>query len=183
MKSVRVARRYATALMSAAEEMGSVDAVSADVELLGRVLRDSRELRMLLASPVITPAKKTAVLTEIFGGKVGTEAFTFIMLLIQKGREGILADMVEQFARLRDAKLGIIDVGVRSAVPLEKSQEKALADQIEHYTRKRVRMHPGVDASLKGGLVIQIGDHVLDGSAANQLKLLRKRFVAGTSLS
>src|SRR5262245_25260951 len=183
MKNPRVARRYALALMEAAEDGGVLDKTTSDVDLLSGVLRESRELKLLLASPVVTPAKKTAVLREVFGKILGNVTMTFLLLLVHKGREGTLEEVVEQFGRIRDQKLGIVTVEVKSAVPIDKQHEKVVSDRIERYLGKKVRMQLGTEPSLQGGLVIQIGDHVLDGSVANQLRLLRAKFVAGTARS
>lgn len=183
MKHVRVARRYAVALMTAAEESRSIDSVAADLQKVGKLLKDSRDLVLFLNSPVIPARKKALVLRELFENKVGKEVLTFFLLLARKGREDVIPDIVGQFAALLDQRQGIVDANVKAAFAIDKEQEQLLKKRLEAYTAKTVRMDIGIDESLKGGLVIQIGDTVLDGSVRHQLELLKNRFMAGGTLS
>lgn len=183
MRNVRVARRYAMALMTAATEQKNIDGTAADLELIGKLLRDSREFRRLLSSPVVSPARKKAVFKEVFEKRVAVETLRFVYLLIAKGREAILPDLIGQFENLRDEKYGIVNVDVRSAVEITGPQEKGLQAQLEKYTKKKVRVRFSLDTSIKGGLVVKIGDTVLDASVRHQLELLRERFVSGGPLS
>ena len=183
MKNVRVARRYAVALMQAAEEGGSIDTIAADLRNVEKLLKESRELLLLLTSPVIPARKKSLVLKEIFEKRVGKEVLTFFLLLTKKGREDVIPDVIGQFAILLDQRNGIVDASVKSAIAIDKEQEQLLKHRLEAYTAKSVRMNLGIDKELKGGLVIQIGDTVLDGSVRHQLELLKDRFMAGGTLS
>ena len=183
MKNTRVARRYAVALMTAAEESRSIDSVAGDLQWVGKLLKESRGLVLFLISPVIPARKKMIAFRELLENKVGKEVLTFFLLLARKGREDVIPDIVGQFGALLDERQGIVDARVKSAVPIEKEQEQLLKKRLETYTSKKVRMEFGIDKSLRGGLVIQIGDTVLDGSVRHQLELLKDRFVAGGTLS
>ncbi len=179
MKNPRVARRYANALMSVAEEQKSVDSVAADAALIGKILASSRELRLLLASPVISDVKKASVMKALFGGKINVVSSKFIDLLIRKHREGILQEVIDQYLTLRDELRGIMTVDVTSVTPLDRSQEESLARQLGKRTGKTVKLHMKEDAAIRGGLIVKIGDTVLDASVRRQLERLRDRF-AGT---
>jgi F-type H+-transporting ATPase subunit delta len=179
MKNTRVAKRYAMALMTASEQQKNIEGVAKDLDLIGKIMSESRELRLLVASPVVSPAKKRAVFNELFGQRVGKETLRFIGLLTSKSREAILSDVIEQFKVLHDEKLGVVNVDVRTTVELNYAQEKELRAQLEQRTGKKVRLHVTVDKSIKGGLVVRIGDTVLDASVTRQLELMRQRFVAG----
>jgi F-type H+-transporting ATPase subunit delta len=72
---------------------------------------------------------------------------------------------------------------VTSAIEFTPSQRKDLADELERYTRKKVRVRIAVDKAIKGGLVVRIGDTVLDASVRRQLEILRERFLSGGSLT
>jgi F-type H+-transporting ATPase subunit delta len=183
MKNLRVARRYARGLMAAAEDGKTVDRIARDLELIGQVLRDSRELRMLLASPVIAPGKKTSVFRELFERHVSPGTITFLSLLTAKNREDILPEIIEQFRVLHDELLGIITVEVTAAVELTPPQHQQLRAELERTTRKSVRVRFALDNRMRGGLVVRIGDTVLDASIRRQLELLRERLVAGGPLT
>ncbi len=181
MKHTRVARRYAVALMAVAEERKAIDSVATDLATIANTMTSSRELRLLIASPVVTSAKKRAVLREVFASRLGTEAMAFVDLLVTKQREQLLLEITEQFDALRDEKLGIVTADVSTAAELAPEQEKRLNSELERYTGKRVRLRVSLDRSIKGGLLIRIGDTVLDASVRRQLEVLKKRFTEGTA--
>ena len=168
MRNVRVARRYASALMAAGEEGKSLEAIARDLETVGRIVETSREFQLMLRSPVISPPKKIAVMQELFESRVGRETIIFMKLLVQKNREGYLPDVIEQFRALRDEKQGLVRIELSSAVTLSRDQ--------------RVRFNHVLDRSIMGGIVVRIGDTVLDGSVTHQLALLRERMAEGTSV-
>lgn len=183
MKNVRVARRYAGALMSAAEAAKAIDAVAADCEVIAAALNGSRELRLFLASPVVRAPKKKAVFHALFGTKLSALTGSFLDLLTVKGREPHLAEIIEQFGVLRDEKLGLVSVDVTSAVEFTPSQQSGLMRELERYTRRKVRVRIALDKAIKGGLVVRIGDTVLDASIRRQLELLRERLRDGGPLA
>ena len=177
MKHRKAARRYAMALMAVAEELGEVDRIAGDIDIVARTVRDSRELQLLLLNPIVPPGKKKAIVQELFAPRTGKETIGLINLLITRHREGILAETTEQFAALRDEKEGIVNVAVTTAGPLTPEQEKNLKTRLERYTRKSVRVRVSQDRSIMGGLLMQIGDTVLDASVRHQLELIRRRML------
>jgi F-type H+-transporting ATPase subunit delta len=179
MKHTRASRRYANALMGLALDGKSVDSVAADLEDIRSTLRQSRELRLLLGSPIVSVSRKGAVLKELFERRVRPITMAFISLLLEKHREYLLEHIVEQFLSQRDVQEGIVTAEVASTVDLTPSQRKELARELERYTRKRVRLQYSRDESLVGGLYVRIGDTVLDASVRNDLIRLRERFLVG----
>jgi F-type H+-transporting ATPase subunit delta len=179
MKNLRVARRYAGALMDIAEAGKNIDGTAGDLETIASALRESRELRLLTRSPVVSPAGKAGVFRAIFAGRIGDATMKFIDLVVAKQREQHLPEIIEQFFLLRDEKMGIVNVNVTSAVEFTPSQEKDLNNELERYTKKKVRVRITVDRAIKAGLVVRIGDTVLDASMRRQLELLKARFLEG----
>ncbi|HSQ76609.1 MAG TPA: ATP synthase F1 subunit delta [Bacteroidota bacterium] len=182
MRSQRVARRYAQALMSTAEELRLLDAIAADVETIGTTVRSSRELRLFLNSPVVSIPRKKTALHELFGNRISPATLSFLDLLVRKQRETLLPEILEQFAALRDEQKGIVDAHVATAVELTPQQLRALQIELERQTGKHVRLNVTADSSIRGGLVIRIGDTVLDASLTHQLERLREHFARGASL-
>ncbi len=183
MKNPRVARRYAHALIEVAGEQRSVDTVADDLTMIGRTLTGSRELRLLLASPVVPDRKKSEILKALFGSRIHAVTSGFIDLLVRRHREDVLQDMIDQYLALRDELRGIMTIDVTSVAPLEQKQEKALAGELGKRTGKTVRLRVTEDASIKGGLVVKIGDTVLDASVRRQLERLRERFKGTVKVS
>ena len=182
MVNVRVARRYAQAMVELAEQQHSVDLFASDLEMMREAINGSAELRLFLKSPIIGKVRKMEVLKLLFGGKVGETVFQFIGLLAEKGREDILSDIINQFFAIRDERQGILNADVRTAVDFLKEQTSQLQSSLESYSKKRVRIKFSVDKQLRGGFVARIGDTVFDGSIKRQLELLRERFVEATGI-
>lgn len=175
----RAAYRYARALLETAEETKTVDRVGKDLETIEDLIKGSRDFLLFLRSPVINTQKKKTVLTELFKNRLSAATFNFLLLLTTKNRETILPEIITQFYRLRDARLGIEHAAVRTPVPLTKDQEKKLTTALERVTKKRIQLQKILDPKVKGGVRVQIGDTVWDGSVAHQLALLRERFTKG----
>jgi F-type H+-transporting ATPase subunit delta len=183
MRNTRVARRYALALMTAAEGQKALENVSADIDVIGTMTKGSRDLRLLLRSPVISIPRKRTALHALLNGRVHPITLSFIELLTTKQREGILPEIAEQFSALRDERLGIVHVDVTSAVDLTPEQHTALTRALEQHTKKKVRVHAMLDPAIKGGLRIRIADTVVDATVAHKLERLHQRFILGTAVT
>lgn len=179
MRQYRVARRYAEALITAAEQQNLLEKVSGDCEMLQRLLTESRDLQVFLKSPVIKKDKKLTALREMFAKKLNALTMSFLELLAEKGREEVLADMLLQFFALRDDRLGIVNVEIKAATELSKDQHESIRKKFEGLTRKSVRLSFSLDKHLRGGFVARVGDTMYDGSVKRQLELLRERFAEG----
>lgn len=166
--------------MELAEEQNQLDRVVQDLELLQRTVKESREFFLFLKSPVIKKEKKKEVFAMLFGGKLGPLTLNGITLLIDKGRENILPQMIDQFFALRDARLGIVGVEVKAATELTTEQQNEIRRRFEGITKKTVRIALSVDKQLKGGFLARVGDTVYDGSVRHQLALMRERFHEGS---
>lgn len=180
MANIRVAHRYAEALMGAAEEQQNIDRTGEDLKLLQTTIKGSKEFLLFLKSPVITKEKKSGVLGQLFAKKIHSSTMLFLNLLTEKGREDILPSIIDKFFRLRDEKRGIVNVEVKAAVELAKEHDAELQRRFEGYTKKKVRITYSLDRQLKGGFVARIGDTMFDGSIKRQLEILREQFTEGS---
>lgn len=181
MPNIRVARRYALALIYLVEELKQLDVVRKDLELILQTYKSSRDFQLFLESPVIREDKKKQVLGELFKGRISVTTMKFLELLAEKNREGILPDVIAQYHQLGNERLGIVEVVVTSAVELTKTQQRELERQLEQYAKKKIDAEYLVDPAVKGGFVVRIGDTVLDASIKRQLELLREKFVGTTA--
>lgn len=180
--STPVARRYAQALYQEAVQQGQAERTDADVDLLLSTFGSSRELAVLLESPIVPRPRKEAVLERLFGERVGPLMHRFMRLLVSKEREDLLPIMARAYTHARDIREGIVEARVRTAQPFGPDEETALTHAIEAREGKRVRLYVEVDPSLIGGLVVRVGDVVYDRSVRHQLDLLREGFARKTAL-
>ena len=179
MKSTRVARRYAQALLESAEAEQVLESVLKDVGLLRDYVSESRELRSFLRSPVIKNDTKVSVLRSIFEKSIAPLTMNFLLLLLQKQREDVLPEIIEEVFREHDERQGIVTLELKASTELSADHRSAIARRFEAMTGKTVRVSFSVDASLKGGVFARVGDTVYDGSVKRQLEMLREQFTRG----
>ena len=173
MADQRVAARYAKSLLDLGKELGTLETVKQDMDLLGKTVAESRDLRLLLRNPIVKHDKKLAILTAIFGGKVSDMTLRFFTILTQKNRESAL-EMGTEFQAQYNVMQGIQTAQVTSATPLT----PALWAELEQLVIKQtglteVKLTEKVDPSLIGGFVLRVGDQQIDDSVRTSLRKLR----------
>ena len=179
MSNTRAAYRYALAILGVAEDSKQLDAVSLDFDMMDGLIHSSRDFQLFLKSPVISKEKKKVVLGEIFKDKVNQLTYLFLQLCTTKGRENILPEIVQQFKKLRDTRLGLLSAEVHVATQMSNDQQKLLIEQLNKRTGKKVRLDIKQDPSIVGGFTVQYEDTVLDGSVRHQLEVLAGHFASG----
>ncbi len=175
MNAPEVVRRYAATLLEAADETGATAAVQRDVERLLETVRQSGELAEFLANPLADSQAQGNVLRELFSGKVEVLTLNFLRLMAVRGRASIIGAALESFLDQVAEREGIITAEVRSAVALSGEQCQRLRERLEHRSGRTVRLDVQVDASLRGGAIVRVGDTVFDGSVNTYLERLQAR--------
>lgn len=174
----RIVRRYATALFNAASKAGVVDAVESDLGLVGYTIESSPALWDAMVSPIIPPAKKRQILGDIFGGKVQEITLAYLGLLMDKRREEALRVTESEYVLLANEARGIVQAEVTSATPLDEDQEARLVSKLAATTGKKIELAKRVDPAVIGGVLVRIGDTVIDGSVRGQLAALREKLLS-----
>ena len=176
MSNLRIANRYAEALLTTAQELGVLKKVSDDFTELQRIIKESHEFQLFLKNPILKKEKKQQVFEATFEKLVNSLTMKFLILLIEKERENTLPSIIDAFFRLQDETLGIVNVHVKAAAELSEQQTKLLEQKFEAYSKKKVRIEVSMDKQLIGGFIARIDDTMYDGSVKRQLELLRQRF-------
>ncbi|HLP17899.1 MAG TPA: ATP synthase F1 subunit delta [Bacteroidota bacterium] len=179
MSTYRIAHRYAGALMKLTAELKKPEAAAADLMTVKNALESSRELRLMLESPIISADKKKDVLSAIFTKKIGEAVRDYLLEIISKGRAQYLHQILVQYFELRDDSMGIVRVAVQTPVEFSAKQKKDLEKHLEAFTGKKVAVAFSLDASIKGGFIARVGDTVLDGSIRRRLELLKSALSEG----
>jgi F-type H+-transporting ATPase subunit delta len=137
----------------------------------------SKELVVLLKSPIIKADKKGKVLDAITGGKISVITATFNKLLLQKGREFYLPEIITAFIDQYKVHLGIQTAKLTTAVAISEELKQSILDKIGAVrTGKTIELETAVDESLIGGFVLEVGDQLVDGSIAFDLRNIKKQF-------
>ncbi|MDE7325230.1 MAG: F0F1 ATP synthase subunit delta [Lachnospiraceae bacterium] len=171
-----VSKVYGDALFELALEKQSVDALYEEAEALRKILRDNGELMQLLTHPKISKEEKNAAVKAIFDGRVSDDMAGFLVLVVDKGRADELDAVLGYFLSIvkEYKKIGVVDVV--SAVELTDGQKEKLCEKLLATTDyATLEIHYRVDAALIGGLVVRIGDRVVDSSIRTKLSQMEKQ--------
>lgn len=178
MQNASVARRYARALYELARERGQVDEVGRELELVVRTLDAHRDLRALWEHAEVSARVKLALIEQTFAGKVSGLVRNFVAVLAQKRREVYLGAIAREYTALADEALNRVEVEVRSAAPLSPDTLVDLQHRLGARLGKQIKFVTTVDQDLMGGLVIRVGDVLMDGSVRTRLKRMKERLAS-----
>jgi ATP synthase F1 delta subunit len=168
-----IARVYAEALFDVAKDKGKLDRIREELNQFAEALSGDREMQVFFFSPYFTSVEKREGIERAV--KDADPEFTnFLELLAEKHRMPVLFRIQQQFERLWKEENRRLDVTVTSAVELDPAIVKRVGKEIEKQTDRTVELRSAVDEGLLGGIVLQVGNMVLDASVRNRLERLRK---------
>lgn len=177
MKQTKQAHRYAKALLSLAKEKDQMSAVREDMQLIADAVSQSKDLDLLLKSPIVKADTKLHVLDKIFAGKIGELSQKYIHLITKKGRENNLGLIAQEFVHLSKVDEGLFQAKVVSAIPLTDDVRAEILTIAQKIHSGRFELEEVVDASLIGGFILTVGDQRVDTSVKSQFRKLRQEFL------
>jgi F-type H+-transporting ATPase subunit delta len=172
------ARRYAEAASSIAERDDSLGDWVTAIETATTRLGDPQVMRVL-ADPAIPFDDRRRVAESVLGDAVTGAPRNLVLLLIRRGRIELLPRVAAELRRLWEQRQGIVRAVVTSAAPLSAAEGAAVRERLAAMTGDRVEVEQAVDPSLLGGVVVRMGDRLIDGSVSGRLGRLRARLTAG----
>ncbi len=177
MNNYRISYRYANALLELAIEQNMLEQVYHDIDMMCEVFRESRDLRLLLKSPVISSEKKLGILDTVFGKNIEVLTWKFIEILVKKRRDDHLAGIMEAFIEIYRKSKNIHVVKVTTAVPLDDYLRNRLLTVLKQETgAAEIVLNEKVDAKVIGGLVVKTEDRMFDNSIKKKVQSLRLEF-------
>jgi F-type H+-transporting ATPase subunit delta len=178
MLNPRLAGRYAKSLIDLAIERNQLEVIYNDMLFLRNVCKNSREFVTILKSPVITSDKKDNILQAIAGGKVSEVTMAFNKLLVKKGRESGLPEIINAFIEQYKKHKDIHTVKLTTAVPVSEELKQQIIAKIQEQTAmKNIELETAVKDELIGGFVLELGGTLVDGSIAYDLSKIRSQFL------
>lgn len=173
-----VSATYGEALFQLALEEGKVEVFTEEIEGISEVLAENPDFFRLMTHPQIDKEEKLQVMETVFRGRVSEEMTGFFHILIEKGRFGEIEAIFSYYMeKMREyKKIGVAIV--QSAVALSGEQQKKIEEKLLATTQfESMEMHYEVREELIGGLVIRIGDRVVDSSIRTKLEKMRSRLM------
>lgn len=168
---------YARALLDMAVEVDAVDDVAEQVEQLSQLFDQQPQLRTMLASRLLGATERAASIDRVFKGQVHDLLYRFLQIVNRKRRMHALPGILRAFGQLVEEHRGVQEVDAYVAVPLSEDDRRHVAAAAGRAIGRNVILDQHVDPSLIGGLKLRIGDRLIDGSVATQLKRIRHKLV------
>ncbi|MHB9143867.1 MAG: ATP synthase F1 subunit delta [Symbiobacteriia bacterium] len=172
-----IARRYALALFELGQAKGEVERLRRELDEFHDLVVTTPALTSLLANETMPSRQKKQALQAVLGQDQSLYLRNFLLILVDKHREMALADIVRRFHELADEAEGVIQVEMRSAVQLSDAAAENIRASLAKNLGRTVRLTSRVQKELIGGVVLRIGDQLLDGSLKGRLLRLRKQMV------
>ena len=177
MSASRIASRYSKSLLDLAIERNELSQVLADINYVREAVK-VRDFYLMIKSPIINPAKKKTIFQRLFTGKLTKTTESFFKIMIRKGRESILPEILDAFIEQYKEYKHISTILIKTAAPMPDSviadlREKLLAS---HTAKDNLEIEVKVDPTLIGGFTLEFEGRQYDASMATKLNELRKQF-------
>jgi len=168
-----IARVYADALFQAAKEKGKLDVIREQLGQLVDAINSNRDLQVFFFSPYVSTADKRDGIKRAISG-AEPELINFLDLLVEKHRMPVIFRVRDMVDTMWDKENKRLEVTLTSAVELDPEVVQRVGSEIERQTDRKVELRTRVDEDTLGGLILQVGNMVLDASIRNRLERLRK---------
>lgn len=166
-----LARRYARAYFDLAREAGDIEGwsghLAAAVDALGE-----HDVALTLENPRVTLAQRVAI-TQQLGEKTSPATANLLRLLVERGRIALLPGIATAYRRLADRESGVVRADVTTAIPVDKQLVASISSALTKQLGREVQTEVTQDPAILGGLVIRIGDRVVDNSVRTHLQQLQ----------
>ena len=172
-----IARPYARAAFEEARKNGGLAPWSDALQAAAIVVKDPR-VAGLLDNPRVRPEELAQLVDDIAARALGEHGANFMRTLADNRRLGLLPEIAQLFATLKDDAEGVADVTVTSAAPLDEAQRGRIGAALERRLKRKVRPHFQTDPALIGGAVLRAGDLVIDGSLRTRLERIAYELTA-----
>ncbi len=180
--SLELANQYAKAMLEVVSQPGSTvkpEEVAAQLASFQELLDSSQDLRTALLSPVLSPESKERIIARLAGPvRWGGRHSRFLSVVARKRRLSLLREMQSAFQSLLDERNGVVRAKVTSAAGIGDGQRAALETRLRAVSGKAVVCDYRVDPALLGGVSVQMGAKVYDGSVLGQMEALQRRLAA-----
>ena len=173
MRTGPVARNYAEALLALGRKHGGVVPYGELLDAVAGAVATEPRLAAVLASPRVPKARKKLLLRTALGALAPAPFVRFLEAVVQRGRQGILSEMAAEYEVLEDRHLNRVHAGVTTAHPVDPELARSIATTLSALVGKEVLPSFHTDPRLLGGLIVRVGDRVLDGSLRRRLLQLR----------
>lgn len=170
MPNVRLAARYAKSLFELALERGELETVYEDMKLIYEVCKVSRDLVLVLGSPIMPPDKKEKIIQSVFKGRVSQITGQFTRLLVRKGRESNFLEIASAFIDMYKDHKGIQTLKLTTATPVSEETKQEIVNKVQGRIKaKEVELIEKINPDVIGGYRLELRDYLVDATISHIL--------------
>lgn len=174
-KNTLIADRYSDALVKLARDGKlTFETISANLNLIKEILTESKDLEEFLTNPIVSVDDKKEVIDKVFSTELDVLILNFIKLLVDRNRFDTFRDILNSYNLALDDINNISRIKVISAVTMPEEAKTKLKNKLETKLKKNVILDLDIDPSIIAGLVIKLGDNIIDMSLKHKLEDLSK---------
>ena len=177
MNDATISRNYAETLLILAKKDGQQEQWGTLIDAIGVAMREDRTLKTFLESPKIAASQKIEILAKALGERVPPLFLRFLETVVAKRRQMLIPVIASEYRALIDESEDRVHANVTVAREPAEGEKDALAKQLSRVLGKRVVPHISLNPAILGGLIVKIGDTVMDGSVRRRLATLRSRML------
>jgi len=178
MLNKSVARRYAEAFFSIAQEAGKIDDYQTELANIVQSIEEVEGLKQYFAHPLVPNLEKKDVAKQLFSSKVSAVTLNFLLMVLDKKRQTYLEVIFKEYEEMADESRNIKKAELISAMPVSDEDVKSLAETLSSSTGKTIQLELTIDPAMLGGVKIRMGDKIIDASVAKKLEMLKKNLKA-----
>ena len=178
MNDERIGRNYAEALLTLAGKSGGQEEWGEIMDAISVAMRENPTLKTFLESPKLSAARKIQIMEKALGRGVPKLLMRFLETVIMKRRQMLIPEIASEYRMLIDEAEDRVHVNVTVAREPGEPERDALARQLSRLFGKRVVPHISLNPAILGGIIVKVGDTVMDGSVRRRLASLRQRMLA-----
>jgi F-type H+-transporting ATPase subunit delta len=175
-----LARVYARSLFDVAREHGRLDELREQLTQFAQALKDNGDLRVFFFSPYFSTQEQQDALDGLLAD-ADPEFVNFLKLLIENHRMPVIFRINRTFEQLWEQENRLLPVEITSAIELDEATTGSVVERIGQSTGRNVMLSTRVDPAIIGGIVLRVGNSILDASIRNRLEQLRKQVAHGAS--
>jgi F-type H+-transporting ATPase subunit delta len=177
LREPTIARNYAEALFDSGEKSGDVEQYADLLEAIAGVIHTDDHIRAVLESPRVPKVQKQQLLSGALAGKAPEPFIRFLSAIIKRGRQGMIGGIAREFLNLVDIKMDRVHASVVVAREPDTRLQKEVAKRLSELVGLTVIPHFRHEPSILGGVIVRIGDRVMDGSLRRKMLLLRRKML------
>lgn len=172
-----VAITFVNALLEVAAKKGQFEQIEKDLDLVCDVITRHEDFKKVLLHPSVTRNDKKDLIKKVFGEPVSGLMRNFLNLLVDRRKELVLESIPDVYKKTIDEKKGVLRAKVQTVIPITGDRLNNLKKRLAKITGKSVEIEVVKDPQILGGMVIRIGNNMIDGSVASRLKNLKARLL------